>query len=497
MFLKAVLENRLDVVNFLIDNGMTPQPGAHLLHAASEKGFAELMRIMLKYYPVDDRDDRGNTPLHLAGTVEAAQLLLDAGAAVDARNDDRRFPHETAPDADVCELLKARYDAAHPPRVGIPPAASAAPAEGAEDWEHRFTLEQLSMRDLVPVEDENDPEQARIVFNDTEYRLSKRFYASLARKLKFSTNVFKYFSPREFLTRISEREQDLRFQATFDNGSRELLGVTDPDKKLLPAHLACQVIADDPRTKSIAYNDGVWEAELMLDEKFNVPKAGDYYRRLQIRYPVDGISAPSIYLAHMRVICSNGAVAAVASFRTEIEVNDESGMHLGKLLKSFSNDYGFSAMTERLAIAQDTAASVGELLGIDALIAANVGDKDAYRKIHDRLNDIAGDPCYQYGVTSLQSIPRKRQALLPVKCSVNDLLNVCSELTTHYGELLHRPRAFDEKMGQMLSQEFDLEGMYHSHNGNAPDFFLNDLGLGSRHRAGESVERRRNLVVAR
>jgi len=494
MFLKAVQENRLDVVDFMLENGMTPPPDAHLLHAAGANGATDIMKVLLDFYPVDDRDADGNTPLHLAGTPQAAKLLLDRGARVDALNHAGSYPHETVPDAAVRGMLKARYDELHP-QVRAP-AISEGGASDAEDWEHRFTLEQLSMHDLVPAGEGDDPEQARIVFNDIEYRLSKRFYSSLARKLKFSTNVFKYFPPQEFLARVSEREPELRFQATFDNRTHELLGVTDPDRKLLPAHLACKVIADDPRTKSIAYNDGVWEAKLMLDEKFHVPKAGDYYRQLQIRYPVDGISAPSIYLAHMRVVCSNGAVAAVSSFRTEIEVNDESGMHLGKLLKSFSNDYGFSAMTERMSIAQNTSASVNELLGIDALIAANVSDKNAYRKIHDRLNDIAGDPCYQYGVTSLQSVSRKRQALMPVACSVNDLLNVCSELTTHYGELLHRPRAFDEKIGQMLSQEFDLEGMYSSHNGDSPDFFLNDLDLCG-HRASESVERRSNLVVVR
>ena len=490
MLLKAVSENRTDIVRFLIENGTTVAPGEHPLHLAVANNNCEMVEALLSVCSVADRDEAGRTPLHLVRSMEMVDLLLARGAAADARDRSGAYPYDTVENIRIRRVLRDRYFQLHPIQA---PALPAAPAITAEDWEHRFTVERITMQDLIPVDDGSDPEHARIRFNDREYRLSKRFFSSFARRMKFSTNVFNYFSPQEFLGRVAERKPDMAFQATFDDHSGLVLGVTDPDRQLLPAHIACKVIADDPRTRKIAYNDGVWVAEMMLDEKFEVPQAGEYYRKLQLNYPVDGLGMPSIYLATMRVVCSNGAVAAVSQFRTDIEVNDESGTHLGKLLKSFSNDYGFSAMSERLIAAQDTVASVNELLSVDALIAANVSDKSAYRVIHDRLNDVAGDPCYQYAVTSLQSIPRKKQTLMPVACSVNDLLNFCSELTTHHGELLHRPRAFDEKAGQMLAQEFDLEGMYHTNGRPSPDFFLDDLNLGG-HRAGESLERERNLV---
>ena len=492
MLTRAVKENRTDIAKFLIENGTPVPPEEHLFHVAVANDNPDMMRLLRPFYAVDDHDGVGNTPLHYAASVGVAELLLAWGAPVDCVNPDGAYPHETATAEDVRKILRERYDELHPVRQ-LP--AAAAGNSAPDDWEHRFTIEALSIRDLIPEDDNSDPEQTTVRFNDREYRFSKRFFSSFARKMKFSTNVFNYFSPQEFLSRVAERHPDLHFQVTFDDHTGQVLGVVDPDKKLLPAHLACKVIAADPRTSRIAYRDGVWEAEMMLDEKFTVPRAGDYYRKLQLNYPVDGVGMPSIYLATVRVMCSNGAVAVSSAFRTDIEVNDESGTHLGKHIKSLSNDYGFSVMGERQIAAQNTVASVNELLNIDALIAANVGDKSAYRKIHDRLNDIAGDPCYRYGVTSLQSISRKKQSLLPVECSVNDLLNVCSELTTHYGELLHRPQAFHEKTGQMLAQEFDLEGMYHSKGDPSPDFFLNDLNLNG-HRVAESVERRNNLVYA-
>lgn len=492
MLSRAVSENLIDVVRFLLANGERVPEGAHPLHAAVANDNREMAELLLPVCPVGDRDESGRTPLHCVRSPAMAELLLDHGADLGARDADGKRPHETVTVPAAREVLERRFRELFPE-----PERNRLTLFGdrtePEDWERRFSVERVTMRDLIPIDDGADPEQAHIRYGDREYRLSRRFFSSFARRMKFSSNVFNYFSPQEFLTRVAERNPEVAFQATFDNASDELLGVIDPDRKLLPAHLACKVIADDPRTEKISYRDGVWEAEMSLDETFHVPQAGDYIRKLQLHYPVDGVGMPCIYLATMRQVCSNGAVAAVSQFRTDIEVNDESGTHLGKLLKSFSNDYGFSAMSERLIAAQDTVASVNEFLTIDALIAANVSDKNAYRVIHDRLNDVAGDPCYQYAVTSLQSIPRKKQSLMPVVCSVNDLLNFCSELTTHHGELLHRPRAFDEKAGQMLSQEFDLEGIYHTNGRPSPDFFLDDLELGG-HRAAESRQRRKDLV---
>ena len=215
----------------------------------------------------------------------------------------------------------------------------------------------------------------------------------------------------------------------------------------------------------------------MLDDKFEVPGAGEYRRKLLLNYPVDGLDKPCIYLASIREACNNVSVAMSKQFRIDIEVNDEAGTHLQKLLKSFNNEHGFSALGERLITAQRTPASVSELLSIDALIAANVCDKKSYRKIHDRLNDIAGDPCYHYRVTSLKNIHCNEQKCIPVACSVNDLLNFCSELTTHHCEMLFHPRAFHKTTGKILGDVLNFEKLPLLHKKTAPDFFLKDLNL--------------------
>ncbi|MBP5531260.1 MAG: ankyrin repeat domain-containing protein [Lentisphaeria bacterium] len=477
MLSNAVIENNVAIVKFLIENGEKVLQGEHPLHIAVANDNCEMVEVLLPVCDIGDLDDDRRTPLHLVCSRKMAILLLRHGASVDARDAYSACPYETTTDESARKLLLHRYCELHPEDKIAAAKNSDAMVSSEKDWEHRFTVEEITMQDLIPVEDSNDSELAKIRFNNCEYRLSRRFLSSFARKMKFELSFFGLFSPQEIITRAAERYPGIAFKATFDNHLGVLLGVVEPDSKILPAHIACKVIADDPRTERICYRDGIWEAEMMLDEKFEVPFAGKYRRKLLLDYPVDGLGKPCIYLASIREACNNVSVAMSKQFRTDIEVNDELGTHLQKLLKSFNNDYGFSVLDERLITAQNTPASVSELLSIDALIAANVIDRSAYRKIHDRLNDIAGDPCYHYEVTSLKNIHCNEQKMIPIACSVNDLLNFCSELTTHYGGLIRRLRAFHEKTGEILGNCFDLEAVYPRRDKKVPDFFLKGLDL--------------------
>lgn len=64
-------------VNAIDDQGRTP------LHLAAEYGSREAVRLLLSHGATITSDNNGSTPLHKAGSVETAVLLLDAGATVD------------------------------------------------------------------------------------------------------------------------------------------------------------------------------------------------------------------------------------------------------------------------------------------------------------------------------------------------------------------------------------------------------------------------------
>ncbi len=488
---RAVELQNTDIVKFLLESGVRPEADACLLHTAVKNQSSAIIYFLTPYCNINLQDEAGNTVLHYVNNSKMAKFLIEKGALADIRNNSGKLPYEIAVDHETEAYLKEEYFKLHP--VTAIKAVAEEQIE-ASDWEKRFAQQVVTIQDLVPLDSNiNDKLNWKLSCMDKEYSVTPRFVTSLAKKLKFSNTIFNYFSPAEVLERAAEIHPKQEFVATFDNHNNQILGIIERDKKVLPPSIGCKIFSEDPRMRKTFYENGVWKGELHLDESFNIPNSGEYRRRLTIHYPVDGIGSPCIYLALLRQVCSNGSVAQVSSFRTDIEINDESGTHLGRLLKSFSNQHGFSALEERVDIAQQTVASVNELMMIDNLMQEYVQDKNSYRKLHNRLYEIAGEPCHTYGTTSLSNIPAKKRALLPVNCAVNDLLNFCSELTTHHGNLLTSAQAFDIASGRTLAGEYDLEGMYRNTK-KSPDFFLKDLKL-SKYKTQEYFDREESLEV--
>ena len=489
---KAVKENRYEVAEFLIGSGMCPDPekDAELLSAALDHQSIPMLRLLLPFFDPNRPGEDGRTPLfHPRLTREAAEFLIRNGAKADFIAPDGQLPYQAATDPETGEYLQDRYFEIHP--VTEYPPAAAAPAQPT-DWSGRFTTSRVSIADLVPVEYEPATGRFKIQFEDRIYNTSERFITSFARKLKFSGNIFNYFTAGEVFDRVQQRNPDVAFKVTFDQQDGEILGVVDETKKLLPAEIACNVFASDPRIQKIQYSKGVWEAEFLLDETFSIRNDSEYARKIWVHYPVDGVSMPCVYLSVLRQVCSNGAVALVPGFRTDIEINDDSGTHLSRLLRSYNNENGFMALESRLQTAQDTLASVNELLKIENLLATQISDQSSVSALQTRLEEMAGDPCARYETTSLNNIAPKKRPLLPVGCSVNDLFNFCSELTTHHDNIISRVDAFNITLGNMLSQEFDLEEMYRNSNA-ARAFHLDDMDLTENIYQG-SAARRHNTV---
>lgn len=86
----AAKMDRIDLVQWLLDHGVSPQDkdfrGRTALHFAKDKRMARA--LMGKGVPMDERDVRGQTPLHAAiaaGRLDVAMMLTRAGAQVDER----------------------------------------------------------------------------------------------------------------------------------------------------------------------------------------------------------------------------------------------------------------------------------------------------------------------------------------------------------------------------------------------------------------------------
>src|SRR5215472_7521990 len=83
------------VVESAYTGGMAQEDADQAVHKAARAGLTDELAEMLAIDPslIDARGIDARTPLHCAGTVAVAALLLDHGARIDARDED----HDSTP----------------------------------------------------------------------------------------------------------------------------------------------------------------------------------------------------------------------------------------------------------------------------------------------------------------------------------------------------------------------------------------------------------------
>ena len=340
----------------------------------------------------------------------------------------------------------------------------------------RFEPVPITPRRMVEALDCEETKIKSLVIDNSAYKLSDRFYKTLAAELGIPYGVFGFFTPLEVMERAAAKVPDLQLRVTVDTEGRQALGLTQNKGLPMPINYIENVLHNDKRLTGVEYSDGVLSAMLDLDDPWDVPNDSTYGMRVRCRVPVDGVGMPDMSLATWRQVCSNGAVAETSLFRTKMEIKDNSGEHFRRLLASFSNPSGVEMLQERMCNAAETKASVGEVVLLEGLIRRSVANARNQMLLRERLNDVADNPCVRYGVTDLANIGQKKRPLLPVGCSVADLLNFASELGTHHSDLLKSDSTLQSFSGTLLSKGFDLEGLY-PHTARTSSFYLNGINF--------------------
>ncbi len=345
----------------------------------------------------------------------------------------------------------------------------------------RFEPIPITPRRMVEVLDCDDEKIKGLSIGQTTYKLSDRFYKTLAAELGIPFGVFGFFTPLEVMTRAAEKEPDLALRVTVDTERNQALGLTQDKGLPMPVKFIEGVLHEDRRLQEVEYGNGMLSAMLDLDDPWDVPNDSTYHVRVRCRVPVDGVGMPDMSLATWRQVCANGAVAEAPLFRTKMEVKDTSGEHFRRLLKSFSNPRGVELLHERLLAANGTKASVDEVYQAETFIRRQVRDARHQMLLCERLHEVADNPCVRYGVTDLGAIGERRRGLLPTGASVADVMNFVSELNTHHGELLRNQNSAAGLLGDFYARSYDLEEMY-PHAQPASQYYLKGIDLGERAR---------------
>lgn len=334
---------------------------------------------------------------------------------------------------------------------------------------------------------------------------TERFWTSLFARYGINESFFKYFSHAEVFERITEmsnRTENLRLCIERDGEKQgRLLAVSNPNKPIAN-YEEVRDLMESYDGDNFRYDTGILESTHApsVDAPFTI--GGDTFNnRFLLSVPVDGYGMPTIYLSLLRMVCSNGFVAYSRAFRSQLNLgrrdrrrshtSDDVRPTLRRVLEGFGNEEGYAALRQRTEASQKSWASIREAQGLLKILTRghisggiegargsrlerflSPSPESALPKMpmYKAFEGMAGDIPMLYGLANIDALSTKRQSTLPARCSVYDLLNFATEVSTHHATPT-AARRLNAWVGDVISNEYDLENSREEF-GDFQDFFL-------------------------
>lgn len=306
------------------------------------------------------------------------------------------------------------------------------------------------------------PTKALVDLDGEHCRVSTRFWKSIFARYRFGASTFRYFYPEEVFRRICEVSSNdtLRVVVERRPGAAPLaLAVSRPQDRLVSIADIRELALSHGATH-VGYSTGVVDCTFTprSGEQALAIGADAFANRFTLDVPVDGFGNACIHVALLRLICTNGLVAHHRAFASEVPASANPRHTLRRAIECFDHGDGFTALRERFLSAQSSWASVREAHGLAKILVRMTRlDPRAKSRAVDGFDRLTGRIKEFYGLTNIDTLPVRRQRLLPVQCRVYDLLNFAGEVATHMARD-EEARALQSWIGGTLADEFDLEG---------------------------------------
>ncbi len=312
-----------------------------------------------------------------------------------------------------------------------------------------------------------------------DLRISRRFLASLWKCFRISPTFFHYYTPQEVFGRIQEVHPRSRVRLVIDGDTA--LGMSDPQRPVVRPTGICRVLrGQGDRLVSARYEDGVVTSVHQLDEADWQLGKDVFQHTCTFQTPMDGLSLPSVYLSMIRQVCANGLISYARVFRTEVSLgrraSDGAAGPLARAMDCYSNEEGCAALRQRLQSARRSEASVYEVRTFSRALARATEPRRRkdLEPVYKRLSRLTGDLSLKYGVAGEQAVSPRRQRMLPMDCTVYDLITAATEITTHHADKLSEPLRLHAWVGGTLADEYDLEGSLETGDSREPPpFYFN------------------------
>lgn len=336
-----------------------------------------------------------------------------------------------------------------------------------------------------------------VVAGGENFAPTERFWTSLFARYGFNSSFFNFYSHAEVFERISEKMSNDRMRLCVERGKSQnrLLAVSNPSKPVVD-FTELNDLVERYGSENVTYANGIVESthqpRATSGHTFKVG-VDDFKHQFVMSTPIDGYGQPNVYLALLRLLCTNGAVGYSRAFRSQIALgkgDDNVLPQLVRTLEGFGNDEGYAAMRQRFESAQKSWASVyeanmlqrslykmyagrdvadtgGQALPKGTTIAAWyarnkqewIGDREdavGQTPIFRAFDNMTGNASRIYGLANVDALSVKRQRTLPVQCTMYDLLNFATEVATHYATT-GAARKLQGWVGETISNEYDME----------------------------------------
>ena len=311
-----------------------------------------------------------------------------------------------------------------------------------------------------------------------ELIVTDRFVTSLCSKFGIGTNFFKLFTPSEVFERIQDTQPRTAIRITTQRGpdKKIALAASTPTKPLVDSDTLNNAIHsllrnDEECVKDISYANGIVRTIHKMGAFWEINN--DVFKQeFVLDTPIDGYGRPSVYLAVLREVCTNGMISYAPTYRHDITLGkrtDSVDEAIVRAIEAFDNEEGFMTLRNRLRIAQRSMASLNEVhklreklkrgFNFDMDLVGLDGEEanPQQRKVVARFDELIGDIATMYDIASIESVTAKKKRVLKMGCTVYDLLNFVSEITTHHMGVIKDANQLHSWVGDMVSHEFDLE----------------------------------------
>lgn len=292
-----------------------------------------------------------------------------------------------------------------------------------------------------------------LVVGGQKMKPDSRFWNSLGAHFGINSSIFKYFNHDEVFDRVRKRHRtngDIRLCVADDR----VLSVSKQQSPIVDYQMALRLMQKH-KAQHLEYREGCLVGELKPTSGHGTVQIGpdDFQNRHMMEIPIDGYGKPKSYLEMLRMICTNGMVGYNPAFASPINLGGDPEYTLNRIMESYDNDEGFTAMQQKLVLAQQSLASMRECNMVGKALKNNgVGST-----VLSNYWEATGDMVSKYGLVNIEALSESRQRVLPSKATVYDLLNFVSEVSTHKAKGNDRG-ALQATIGQLLATDYDLEG---------------------------------------